>query len=29
MSNLQKSLSSLINGGYVGKPANMQDDSKS
>ena len=29
MSDLQKSLSNLINGGYIGKPANMRDDSKS
>ena len=27
MSDLQKSLSSLINGGYVGRPSRMKDDS--
>ena len=27
MSDLQKSLSSLINGGYVGRPSRMKDES--
>jgi len=29
MSDLQKSLSGLIDGGYIGRPSRMNDDSKS